>query len=247
MSQLDLAGAAGVSQRHISFLETGRSNPSRDMVLHLGATLRVPLREQNVLLGAAGFAPVFPEQSLSSLPGVSAAISALIAGHEPNLAVVTDRRWDLVGANSAAERFLAWLLPEEPPWIAQHRNLLRIVLHPDGLRRHLTVWQATARSYLGRLERDVAAYPSDDELASLLREVRAYPGLADIAPEHGPIDAEDPCLISTLSVDGEEISLFATTSVIDGARDVTVAELRVETWWPADARSAARWRRRFAP
>jgi transcriptional regulator with XRE-family HTH domain len=241
MSQLDLAHAADVSQRHVSFLETGRSRPSREMVLHLGRALDVPLREQNVLLTAAGHPPAFSETALDRLGEVERALRAMLDCHEPHMAVVVDRRWNVVMSNDAATRFLARVIPEPPEWLTARPNLMRLAFHPDGLRRVMDRWHEPAVALLRRLERDVASFPSDDGLRGLLSEVREYPGVSDLTTPLGPPTAEDPVLPATYRVDGEPISLFTTTSTIGGAHDLTLAELRIETFWPVDGESARRW------
>lgn len=246
MSQLDLASAADVSQRHISFLETGRSRPSREMVLHLGATLDVPRREQNVLLTSAGHAPAFSETALTDLEGILAAVEAMLRGHEPNMAVVLDRRWNVVAANRAVSMFMAWAFPDPPTWLEPPANLMRLLFHPEGLRRHMEGWEATAAAMLRRLDRDVATFPSDPHLARLAEEVRRYPGVGDLEPRMGPAEASDLLLTTTYRIDGDPISLFTTIAVIGDAHDLTLDELRIETFWPVDATSAERWRRRFA-
>jgi transcriptional regulator with XRE-family HTH domain len=245
MSQLDLASAADVSQRHISFLETGRSKPSREMVLHLGRTLDVPLREQNVLLTAAGYAPAHSETALERLGEIRTAISTMLDGHEPNMAIVLDRRWNVVASNAATTRFMAWAFAEPPGWIEPPPNLMRLVFHPEGLRTRMRAWEETASAMLRRLERDVAIHPSDGDLARLFVEIRAYPGVADLGPRTGPADADDLLLTTTYVVDGLPVSLFTTIAVIGDAHDLTLSELRIETFWPADRDSAERWEARF--
>lgn len=245
MSQLDLAGAAEVSQRHISFLETGRSRPSREMVLHLGRTLEVPLREQNVLLTAAGHAAAYTETALEDLGGIRSAIDAMLDAHEPNMAIVLDRRWNVVAANQAATRFTAWAFPELPDWLEPPPNLMRLMFHPDGLRSRMAAWEHSAAPLLRRLERDAATFPTDAVLHRLLAEVRAYP---DIDGLEGPSDdpsAGDLLVTTTYVVEDHPVSLFTTIAVIGDAHDVTLAELRIETFWPADRRSADRWTAAF--
>lgn len=243
MSQVDLAGAATVSQRHISFLETGRSRPSRDMVLHLGRALDVSPREQNVLLAAAGHAPAFPETPWERLGEVRAAIEAMLRSHEPNMAMALDRRWDVVAANDAVGRVLARALPDPPPWFGPTPNLMRIVFHPDGLRRSIVEWGPTAAALLTRLRRDVASHPSDGDLRLLLREIESCPGAADLAVDGAPATVDDPLLSTTCLVDGEPVSLFATIAVIGDAHDLTLSELRIAAFWPVDRASAEVWRR----
>ncbi len=245
MSQLDLAGAADVSQRHISFLETGRSRPSREMVLHLGRTLDVPLREQNLLLSSAGHAPAYRETPLEDLGAIASAIAAMLEGHEPNMAIVLDRRWTVVASNAAVSRFMAWAFPEPPAWLAPSPNLMRLMFHPDGLRTRMRSWESTAAALLRRLERDVALQPADPELARLLGEIRAYPGVDRLEASPGPAGADDLLLTTTYVVDGVAISLFTTIAIIGDAHDLTLSELRIETFWPADPDSARRWQAHF--
>ena len=245
LSQLDLAHAAGVSQRHLSFLETGRSRPSREMVLHLARALDIPPREQNILLTAAGHAPAFSETALQRLGEFTNALSTMLDGHEPNMAVVVDRRWNIVMSNGAAQRFIAWAIPEPPEWLTPPPNLMQLVFHPDGLRRVMDRWDEPASALLRRLERDAATYPSDDGLRDLLREVRGFPGVAELSAPFGPATPEDLVLVTTYRVDDGPVSLFTTIATIGDAHDLTLAELRIETFWPVDPVSASRWRDRF--
>ncbi len=144
LSQLELASRAGVSQRHLSFLETGRAKPSREMVIHLGHTLEIPLREQNLLLLTAGHAPEFQETPLDRLGHISAILEFMLAAHMPNMAVIIDRHWNLVRFNDAAARFTAHLFPTPPAWVEPPLNLMRLSLHPDGLRPHMHNWERSA-------------------------------------------------------------------------------------------------------
>lgn len=242
LSQLDLASAAEVSQRHISFLETGRSKPSSEMVMHLGRTLDVPPREQNVLLSAAGHAPVFSETLLDDMEGVRSALDHILASHEPYMAIVLDRRWDVVAANEAALRFVAAAFPEPPAWIVPPFNIMRMSFHPEGLRRHMVGWEPTASSLLRRLERDAATFPSDEGIGGLLSEVRSYPGVAELDTIRGEPSPADLIIPTTYAIGGIEVSLFTTIAIIGDAHDLTLAELRIETFWPADQASAEAWK-----
>lgn len=243
VSQLDLARRADVSQRHISFLETGRSRPSREMVLHLGRALDVPPREQNQLLTAAGLAPAFTEYDLADVPQILEAVDFMLTAHEPHMAVVVDRRWDVVAANGSAFGLMAALFPDGPPGPENAAlNLMRLSFHPDGLRHHMDGWEATGVALRRRLERDVLEHPSDSDLASLLTEVVAYPGVGDLAT-HSEVATGDLLVPTTYVVGQERISLFTTIAVIGDAHDVTLSELRIETFWPVDAASAEAWRR----
>lgn len=243
MSQLELAVQADVSQRHISFLETGRSSPSREMVMHLGEVLEVPLRERNLLLAAAGLAPAYPETPLDQLDHISGILDTMLEAHEPNMALVVDRRWDLIRANGAALGFVGRLFPDPPAWAAPPFNLMRMSFHPEGMRRHMVGWEPAAEALLRRLERDAASHPSDSVLQDLVEEVRGYVDPATLRRAGVDARAEDLLVSTTYVVDGEEVSLFSTISIIGDAHDLTLAELRLETFWPADPASAERWRR----
>lgn len=241
LSQLELASRAEVSQRHISFLETGRSKPSSEMVTHLGRTLDIPPREQNTLLAAAGHAAVFTETPLDRMAGVGAALEHILTGHEPYMAVVLDRRWNVVASNRAAGRFMGELFPDPPEWLTSPLNLMRLTFHPDGLRKHMVSWETAAVPLLRRLERDVATYPSDAELNRLLEEIRSFPGVSDLDMHKRNAVLGDLVLPTTYRVRGHEISMFTTIAIIGDAHDLTLAELRIETFWPADEGSANAW------
>jgi transcriptional regulator with XRE-family HTH domain len=241
LSQLELAGRADVSQRHISFLETGRSKPSSEMVMHLGRTLDVPPREQNALLLAAGHAAVFSETPLAQMPGVESALEHILSGHEPYMAVVLDRRWNVVASNGAAGRFMSLLFPHPPDWVGAPLNLMRLSFHPDGLRRHMISWDATATHLLRRLERDAAAHPHDAGLRDLLAEVRSYPDVPTLELARGEAAAADLVVPTTYLIGDREVSMFTTIAIIGDAHDLTLAELRIETFWPADEASATAW------
>ena len=237
MSQLDLALEAGVSARHLSFLETGRSKPSRDMVLHLAEELEVPLRERNRMLLAAGFAPAFDERPLEDpeLEPVRRAVAQVLTGIEPFPAAVIDRWWNLVASNRQIGVFLEGVAPEllQPP-----ANVLRVSLHPDGMApriANLAEWRA---HLLGRLRREIAA-TGDERLAQLLDEVSAYPApaaaTAPQVPAHGAIAVP----LRIRGGDGAELTFISTVATFGTAVDVTVAELSIEAFFPADAATAA--------
>jgi transcriptional regulator with XRE-family HTH domain len=243
LSQLDLATAAEVSQRHISFLETARSRPSREMVIHLGHALDVPPREQNLLLLAAGYAPEFGETALDALDHISAMLDAMLQASLPNMAIVVDRRWNVVRANPSATTLLSKLFPQPPSWVQPHLNVMRLNFHPDGMRNHMIDWESTATALLRRLERDAAIHPGDRDLQDLVEEVRGYPSV-DSLPRHVRAPAASDLVVpATYVVDGEEISLFTTIAIIGDAHDLTLAELRIETFWPLDHLSGERWSR----
>jgi transcriptional regulator with XRE-family HTH domain len=244
LSQLDLSVEAEVSARHLSFVETGRSKPSRELLLHLAEHLEVPLRERNSLLLAAGYAPVYQERSLddADMDPVRDALDLILSGHEPYPAVIVDRRWDLVSGNGAAlSLFTAGVAPAllEPPI-----NVYRLGLHPDGLAPRVRNLAEYSHHLLTRLQRDVAV-SGDPALAALLDEVRGYPGLTH--PD-AALDA-DPASMLFLPMrfagpDGEELSFFSTLATFGTALDITVAELSIEAFFPADARTQAALRAR---
>lgn len=231
---MDLALEAEISTRHLSFLETGRAQPSREMVLHLAEQLEVPLRERNVILVAAGFAPVFPERRLDD-PGLAAArraVDVILTAHEPNPALVIDLGWNLVAANAAVAPLLAGVDPAllEPPL-----NVMRLSLHPKGLApriANLGEWHAHA---LERLRRQ-AELTADPGVIALVEEVRGYP--RPPAPDRRPEDWGDVVIPFQLMMGDTLLSLIGTTTVFGTPVDVTLSELTLETFFPADASTA---------
>jgi transcriptional regulator with XRE-family HTH domain len=243
MSQMDLAGDAEMSTRHLSFIETGRSRPSRDMVLKLAAELEVPLREQNLMLVAAGHAPVYRERKLddAGLAVVRSAVERIIAGHEPYPALAIDRHWNLVAANRAVMRLVADVSPDllEPPV-----NVLRLALHPEGLAPR-TVNLAEWRGHLlGRLAHEIDL-TGDTALADLLDELRAYPA----GSAGRPIARDDLGGIAVpyrVRLGDETLSFLSATTLFGTPVDVTLSELAIESFFPADEATAEALRRAAA-
>jgi transcriptional regulator with XRE-family HTH domain len=235
LSQLDLAIEAGVSARHLSFVETGRSRPSADMVLHLAEHLDVPLRDRNALLLAAGFAPAFAQRELDD-PGmgpVRDAIDRLLRGHEPFPAVVVDRHWGLVAANRSValltDGVAAHLL--EPPV-----NVLRLSLHPDGVAPrilNLGEWRA---HLLDRLARQ-AVVSGDPALSALHAELAGLPGAG--SGHSADLDTGEIAVPLRLAVQGEELAFISAATSFGTALEVTVSELAIESFFPADPATAA--------
>jgi transcriptional regulator with XRE-family HTH domain len=239
LSQLDLALEAGVSARHISFVETGRAKPSAEMLLLLADRLEVPLRERNRLLLAAGFAPLFGEHDLDEpeLRSVREAIGAILRGHEPNPAIAVDRHWELVAANDAIAILTDGAAPEllEPPV-----NALRLALHPDGVARrivNLAQWRAHLLERLGRQ----AVISGDPALAALYDELSGYPGAASADPGADAY-GELAVPLRVRSPDGE-LAFISTITSFGTATEVTVSELAIETFFPADGATAAALKR----
>lgn len=233
MSQMDLSLEAEVSTRHLSFVETGRAKPSRELVLHLAEHLDVPLRERNALLLAAGYAPSFQQSPLdaAAMAPVRAALDAILGGHEPFPAVVVDRRWDLVSANRPALSLLA--AGVDPELLEPPTNTLRLVLHPNGLAPRISNLEEYSAHLLDRLRRQAAA-SGDPGLVALHDELAGYPGVRDDrgAPSHVADLLFVPLVLQVEG--GDDLTFFSTIATFGTALDVTIAELAVESFFPAD-------------
>lgn len=235
LSQLDLACDANISTRHLSFIETGRAQPSRDMLLHLAEQLGVPLRERNLWLVAAGFAPLFAERRLDdpALAAARQAVEQLLAGHEPYPALAVDRHWNLVAANQASGRVMGGVSPElaKPPV-----NVLRVALHPDGLARRTANFAEWRAHVLARLRHQVEV-SADPRLAALYEELAAYP-----APKHNAkLPAANPVAVAVpfqLVSDTGILSFMTTITVFGTPLDITLSELAIEAFFPADRATA---------
>jgi transcriptional regulator with XRE-family HTH domain len=228
MSQMELALEAGVSTRHVSFVETGRSRPSAEMVLHLAEQLEVPLRDRDAMLLAAGYAPAFGERNLEApemLP-VREAIELVLEGHEPYPAAVVDRGWNLVAGNSGIALLTASVAPDllEPPV-----NVLRVSLHPRGMAPRIANLAEWRVHLLHRLRRQVQL-TGDSDAAELLAELESYP-----APDEDDVPHNDIVVPLRLR-DG--LSFFSTVTTFGTAVDITVSELAIESFFPADEATA---------
>lgn len=235
LSQLELALASGVSQRHVSFLEAGRANPSRSMVLLLSDTLEVPLRDRNDWLVAGGFAPLFAARTLDDphMGQVMSAIRMMLANHEPFPAVAVDRTWDVRLANTAFERLSDIIGPDTWARVGgAGRNLLRLFFHPDGVRPQVANWAEIA-PLLWRRARREAETLGGEEMKAILAELAPFQD-TDLLRS---ADAATllPVMPLTLAVGDVRISLFTVISTFGTAQDVTTDELRIETMFPADA------------
>jgi transcriptional regulator with XRE-family HTH domain len=229
LSQLELALAAGVSTRHLSFVETGRSRPSPDMVLGLADQLDVPLRERNQMLLAAGYAPRFASRGLED-PEVRAALGRVLDAHEPYPALAVDRGWNLVASNAALGPLLDGV---SEALLAPPVNALRVALHPEGLAPRIANLAQWRGHLLHRLERELAV-SGDGELRALLHELRTYPGPEPELPGPAAI------MVQLHLTNG--LAFFSTVTTFGTALDVTVAELSIEAFFPADAQTAQRLR-----
>jgi transcriptional regulator with XRE-family HTH domain len=236
-SQLDLANEAAVSARHLSFVETGRSKPSPELVMHLAEHLDVPLRERNSLLLAAGYAPRFAQTPLdaSEMAPVRDALDVILAGHQPFPAMVVDRHWNFVTGNATAVRLLSeGLAPEllEPPV-----NIMRASLHPDGMAPRIVNFGPWATHLVDRVRREAEA-TGDTVLRDLHAELCSYPGVAGSETEPDTVSRLFVPLVLRMP-DGSELTFFSTVATFGTARDVTVEELSIESFFPADEATAA--------
>jgi transcriptional regulator with XRE-family HTH domain len=237
-SQLDLSLEVGVSTRHLSYVETGRSRPSPELVLAVAEHLEVPLRDRNTLLLAAGYAPRFHERPIDdpAMDGVRTALRTLLEAHDPYPGVVIDRVWDIVLANSAATALLAGI---PAPVLEPRPNVFRICLHPDGLAARTSNFADWA-AYLLRQIRRTIQLTGDGALVDLETEVRSYPNVADLSPsiegDEGDIDLLVPLRLCTGVGTGEatELALFSTLTTFGTPRDITLDEVSVELFFPAD-------------
>jgi transcriptional regulator with XRE-family HTH domain len=232
-SQLSLATEAEISQKHLSFIESGRSSPSREMVLHLAERLDIPLRERNTLLMAAGYAPVFRDRPLDdpALESARATIDIILKAHEPYPALVVDRQWRLVAANATVAPLMAGA---DPILLKPPINVMRLSLHPRGLAPliiNLGEWRAHLLDRLRRQHR----LTLDPAIGTLLQEVSAYPG----GKEHSAAHHDDIAVPLKLRTQAGTLSFISTVTVFGTAVDITLAELSLETFYPADAETAA--------
>lgn len=244
LSQLDLASEAEISQRHLSFLESGRAQPSREMVLHLAERLDLPLRERNALLVAAGFAPAFREREYDdpALEAARAAVDLVLKGHEPFPALAVDRHWTLVSANATVKEMLAGVAVH---LLAPPLNVLRVTLHPEGLSPRIANWREWRAHVLERLRRQYMA-TADARIDALIRELTSYPApdAAASRPVHKRHDFGGVLVPFRLSTPGGVLNFLSTTTVFGTAVDVTLAELTLEAFFPADVATAAALRDR---
>jgi transcriptional regulator with XRE-family HTH domain len=234
-SQLDLAVEADVSPRHVSFVETGRSTPSREMVLMLASALHVPLRERNALLLAAGYAPVYRETELDApeLEPARRALDLILRHQEPYPAVVMNRRWDIVTSNESARDFFAFLLDGSAP-VGPTPNVLRLMFHPRGLRPYVTNWEAVAEALIQRVHREAIGGMADEQTKGLLEEVLAYPDVPARWRSFDPAIPLTPFIPVAFRKGAVSVRYFSTVTTLGTAQDVTLQELRVECFFPAD-------------
>ena len=244
LSQFELASRAGFSVRHVSFLETGRARPSREAVLALAEVLELPLRERNRLLESAGFAHVFLETPLSAdeMGHMRGMLQFILDRHLPYAAVVLDRHWNLLLGNRAAGQFFSALT--SPASSVRGQNILRVTFHPEGTNRWIVNWPEVERHLLHRAELQLGSV--DDPVGTaLLAEIRSYASSSAVANSHNPLHARDLLLPIHIRRGNFELRLFSAIMTLCRPQDVTLEELRVETWFPADEESERCWQQNF--
>ena len=245
-SQLALALQSGVSQRHVSFLESGRARPSREMVVQLTSALDVPLRQRNAMLLAAGFAPAYRETNLTApeLLPVRKAIDHILKRQEPYPAVVIDRLWNLIQGNDAANAFTVFLFegPPPPPPPGKPPNLLQWLLDPKALRPKIANWEEVARHLVSTTYAEILADGGEPRALAFIEEIMAYP---DVPASFRKLRFEErpqPVLTVDYVVGGKALSVFTTIATLGTPQDVTLQEVRIESFFPADDRSDALFR-----
>jgi transcriptional regulator with XRE-family HTH domain len=246
-SQLALALEAGVSARHLGFVEVGRSRPSREMVLLLSEALGVPLRERNALLLAAGFAPLYRETGLAApeLARARQALELILAHQEPYPAVVMDRHWNVVTANQAAGRFFALFVAPAPGATV---NVIRMMFDPARLRPFVANWEAVAESLVQRIHREALGGVPDAETSRLLEEALSYPGVPARWRSADALEVAPAPYVAVQFRKGDlAMDYFSTVTTLGTPQDVTLQELRIECFFPADERTEAAARRLAAP
>lgn len=232
ISQLELAVRVGVSARHLSFVETGRSNPSPELVTALGIELDLPLREQNTMLLAAGYAPRYRETSLDAPESaqVMTAIDTLLSAHDPYPGVAVDRLWNVVASNRSSSLLVDLI---SPVLLVPPLNVYRVSLHPDGLARHTINLVEWGGHLLRQLRRDLAL-TGDSRLSDLLSELKEYPTVQEVEERYRPHGPAALLVPLELLIGEEKASFFTTLTTFGTPRDVTLDELVIELFYPAD-------------
>jgi len=230
-SQLGLSMDTGISQRHLSFVESGRSAPSRDFLSIVSDALNIPLRERNVLLLASGYAPLYSEQKMDAeqMAVVTQAIDRMLHQHEPHPALVLDRHWNVVRTNEAAPRFFSAFVDLETR--PKPRNLLDLMFDPEGMRPFVEEWERVAAGLLQRVRREAVGQVLDAGIAKLLKRLGEYPGVAGLKPLPAP---QSPVLPITFRRDNQRFSYFSLITTVGTPQCITAQELRVECMFPTD-------------
>jgi transcriptional regulator with XRE-family HTH domain len=247
-SQLDLAVTSQVSQRHISFLESGRAKPSREMVLQLAEVLEIPLRQQNLMLTAAGFAPIHAETDLSApeMASIRKALDFMLRQQEPYPAIVVDRYWNLLLPNNAATRLLTAFIAPEQLQTHFYRdgkiNLMRAMFHPQGLRPFIVNWKDFSGHLLQRLHREAIADGESEQSKALLNELMSYPGIHEVWHTSDRTAQNTMLLTVHLKRADLELQFFSTIATLGTPYDITLQELRIECLFPANEITEHHWK-----
>jgi transcriptional regulator with XRE-family HTH domain len=238
LSQLALALEAATTSRHLSFIETGRAQPSREMVLRLARALDVPIRERNQLLLAAGYAPLYREVGLAGdeSAAVRAAVERILTTHEPYPAVVMDRHWNVITTNDAAGAFFSWLLGDSD--VDQPANVIRLIFDPNGIRPYVENWEAAADALVQRVHREAVGGIPDPRTVALLEEALAYPGVP--AEWRSPDYTSTPLPVVPIEFrkGGLTVRYFSTVTTLGTPQDAMLQEIRLESFFPADETTA---------
>jgi transcriptional regulator with XRE-family HTH domain len=240
-SQLDLAIDAMTTPRYVSFVETGRSQPSRQMVVRLARALDIPLRERNGLLLAAGYAPLYAAGALDApeLERVQAALTSMLAQHEPFPAVVMDRAWNVVQANGGAERLFGGLCAPDP--LPAPANVLELMIEPGPVRDAVLNWDAVVSGLLERSRREAVGGVLDADSAARIERLRSRPDVAAVLTDAAATTASVPVIDVRFAFETQELSFFSVVSTIGTPTDVTAQELRVEAFFPSDEATRTAW------
>lgn len=242
-SQLALACDAGISQRHLSFLESGRAKPSREMVINLSETLDIPLRDRNLMLTAAGFAPAYKERALNDeeMQPIYEALQRSITHHEPYPAIVVDGDWNLVMSNHATLSLIKLLGEPEKIWAAVDpsglKNVYRLTFHPKGLRALISNWDILAPQMLSRLQKEANEDPNNQALSKLLADIISMTQQDEGYSKTAVSTPLMPILPMEISLNGMCLNVFSMISTFGTAVDVTASELKIESFFPADAQT----------
>ena len=233
-SQLDLSMDTGISQRHLSFVESGRSSPSRDFLSIVSEALNIPLRERNVLLLASGYAPQYGEQSMDGeqMAIVTRAIDRMLQQHEPHPSLVLDRYWNVIRTNQAAPKFFGSFVDLDAR--PKPRNLLDLMFDPGGMRPFVEEWEKVAAGLLQRVRREAVGQVVDAKLQELLKRLRDYPGVAVLKPSPAP---QSPVLPMVFRRGNQRFSYFSLITTVGTPQCITAQELRVECMFPMEIES----------
>ena len=239
-SQLDLALASDVSQRHISFLESGRANPSQEMILQLATVLDISLREQNVMLTTAGFAPIYSESDLSSpeFEPIRKALDYILLSQTHLPVLIMDRYWNLIQSNPVSQRLINWLINSDDLhnrfYIDGKINLMRLMLHPQGLKPFVANWEETANHLIKRVYREAIADNNNEQPKQLYQEFMTYPDIPQSWKLSHAQTWQMPLLTVNFLKDGLNFNFFSAIATLGTPQDIMLQELRIETLFPAD-------------